>query len=106
MSDEQMENEIIDLNLTAPRIPLRDVRALLERVTYRTERPEGTTSTFVHAFFDGKFWLGTGHTACVSPENFNAELGVKHATQNAEKIATDKLYELEGWRLFCDLNGV
>ena len=65
----------------APRVTKADIDALMARVTYTVEqRPGGTTSTFVHAFLDGKFFLATGFSACVNAEN--------------------KLWELEGYRLF------
>ena len=86
----------------APRVTKADVLALKERITYTTEqRPGGTTSTFVHAFLDGKFFLATGFSACVNAENFDADIGERLARSNAEKHAENKLWELEGYRLFA-----
>jgi hypothetical protein len=102
MNDRSMEQEIVDLGLTAPRITLEHIMAMLDRVEIHIGNPPSTTSTFAHAFLDGKFLLATGHTACVDPSNFNAELGAKYATERAFELAKDKLYELEGYRLYCE----
>lgn len=86
----------------APRVTKSDIDALKERITYTTEQcPGGTTSTFVHAFLDGKFFLATGFSACVNAENFDADIGERLARGNAEKHAENKLWELEGYCLFA-----
>jgi hypothetical protein len=100
MNDDQVEQEIQAKGLTAPRIVPGMILALMERVTYATVVPAGTTSTFVLAFLDGKFHLATGFSACVSVENFDAELGEKIAKVKAITLAQDKLWELEGYRMF------
>lgn len=99
-TDEQMEQEIQDKGLTAPRVTLDQIKAMMKRVQYKFNQTEGTTSTFAHAFLDGEFFLATGHSACVSKENFDAELGREYAQSNAEKHAQDKLWELEGYNLY------
>lgn len=100
-SDEAIETEIKAKGLdTAPRISKYQIDDMMARVVYVVVVPEGTTSTFCHAFLDGKFHLGTGHSACVSAQNFNAETGAKIAKGKAEQIARDKLWELEGYALF------
>lgn len=86
--------------LNAPRIHPKEIEKLMERVQYKTIVPEGTTSTLVHAFLDGRFLLGSGHSACVSPENFNADIGRSIAMSEATQAAADKLWELEGYRLY------
>lgn len=98
-ADHRAEAEIVAKGLTAPRVTAAQINALMDTVTWRYEQPEGTTSTFAHAFL-GRFYLATGHSACVSPENFNAELGMKYAREQAEGKARDKLWELEGYALF------
>lgn len=97
-ADHRSEAEIVAKGLTAPRVTAAQINALMDTVTWRYEQPEGTTSTFAHAFL-GRFYLATGHSACVSPENFNADLGMKYAREQAEGKARDKLWELEGWSL-------
>jgi hypothetical protein len=90
-----------DVKTNAPRVTPEQIGALMDRVFYSVDlRPSGSTSTLVHAFLDGKFYLASGHSACVSPENFNAEQGVKSAKDKARRGAEDKLWELEGYALF------
>ncbi|MEQ1454273.1 Gp49 family protein [Acinetobacter nosocomialis] len=100
MTKDVTEQELVEKSV-APRVTKAQIDALMERVTYTVEqRPGGTTSTFVHAFLDGKFFLATGFSACVNAENFDAEIGERMARSNAEKLAENKLWELEGYRLF------
>lgn len=99
-TDEQMEQEIQDKGLEAPRVTLDQIKEMMTRVQYVFEQPEGTTSTFAHAFLNGDFYLATGHTACVSKENFDVSLGIKYAQEEAAQKAQDKLWELEGYNLY------
>lgn len=97
-ADQRAEAEIVSAGLTAPRVTAEQIQALMEKLTWRYEQPEGTTSTFAHAYRD-RFYLATGHSACVSPDNFNAALGQKYAREQAEGKAREKLWELEGYVL-------
>ncbi|ENU16705.1 Gp49 family protein [Acinetobacter lwoffii] len=99
-TDEQMEQEIQDKGLEAPRVTLDQIKEMMTHVQYVFEQPEGTTSTFAHAFLNGDFYLATGHTACVSKENFDVLLGIKYAQEEAAQKAQDKLWELEGYNLY------
>lgn len=81
------------------------IDSLMKRVQYViVQRPDNTTSTFVHAYLDGKFFLGTGFSSCVSEQNFNSEIGERVAKQKAVIEAANKLWELEGYRLYSSLN--
>ncbi|MEB5475519.1 hypothetical protein I2F25_00380 [Acinetobacter pollinis] len=85
----------------APRVTKEQIDALMDQVTYVVVRQPGdTTSTFVHAYLDGSFFLASGFSACMNKDNFNAEIGERLARSNAEKNAQNKLWELEGYRLF------
>jgi hypothetical protein len=99
MNDQTIEQEIQAKGLTAARVTLAQIDALMARVTYVGGRVGETTSTVVHAFLDGAFLLASGHSACVSVENFDAELGTKMATRQAEAKARDQLWLLEGYAL-------
>lgn len=107
--DNNIEKAIQAAGLTAPRITQVQINLLHATVTYVTTQPEGTTTTFCHAYLpgtDGKqFLLATGTSACVSPENFNAEIGRNIAEGKAASLAKDKLWELEGYALFKQMNG-
>lgn len=87
----------------APWVTSGQIQGLMEHVSYRFENPEGTTSTFCHAFLNDKFYLATGHSASVSLANFNPEIGGRMAQANAAKKAESKLWELEGYSLFKQL---
>lgn len=101
-ADQRMESEITAAGLDAPRVTADQIQALMDRVVFRYEHPEGATSTFAHAFLGG-FYLATGHSACVSPENYKPALGQKYAREQAEPKARDKLWELEGYALHKQL---
>jgi len=96
-SDASIEQEIQQKGLTAPRVTPDRIDLLMERVQF-TFNTLGT-STFYHAFLDAEFYLATGHSACVSKENFDKELGQKFAVDKALSAARDKLWELEGYTL-------
>ncbi|WP_289100962.1 Gp49 family protein [uncultured Marinobacter sp.] len=104
MSDQTIEDQIVAKGLTAPRISLAHVQKMKERLEYLFERCPGKTTTFCHVYLDGTFYLATGVSACVSPENFDSQVGIDVARTKAEALATDKLYELEGYRLWSELN--
>lgn len=98
-ADQRAEVEIVSAGLTTgARVTAEQIQALMAKITWLYEQPAGTTSTFAHAFL-GRFYLTTGHSACVSQENFNAALGMKYAREQAESKARDKLWEHEGYVL-------
>jgi len=99
MNDQAIEQEVVAKGLTAPRVTKGQIDAMMERVQYVGGRVGDTTSTVVHAFLDGDFLLASGHSACVSPENFNADLGFSVAKDEAEAKARDQLWLLEGYVL-------
>lgn len=100
MTDHTIEAEIVAKCLTAPRVTKARIDELMARIVYTCDqRPNGSTTTLVHAFLDGDFYLATGVSACVSVANFDANIGRDIATANAESAAQDKLWELEGYAL-------
>lgn len=108
MDDNKTEQAIIKAGLTAPRIFPENINQLHSTVVYVDSQPSGCTSSYCHAFLPGKdgkmFSLATGHSACVSPENFNPQIGKDVAFNKASLAAKDKLWELEGYALFKELN--
>lgn len=87
----------------APKISQDSIQALMSRVVWSVGREGETTSTFAHAYLDG-FYLASGHSACVSPANFNLEKGSEYALNNAFGKVEDKLWELEGYALRKELD--
>jgi hypothetical protein len=110
MDDQQIEREIQAKGLTAPRVTTADIEANIASEHYftayggakwgRVTRDEPKNSdalkllTFCVLVLGNGFTV-TGESACVSPENFDPELGRKIARQNA----IDKLWPLMGYAL-------
>jgi hypothetical protein len=115
MKPDEIEQEIQDKGLTAPRVTLEDIEANITSAFYFTAaqgaekaaRDNGSYAagspaeglalgllTFCVLVLRNGFTV-TGESACVSPENFDAELGRKIARQNA--IA--KVWPLMGYAL-------
>ena len=100
----KVEDMILTKGLTAPRVTPEQIEALVDRVRYRYA-VQGT-STFCHVFLDDKFYLVTGHSACVSPENFDEGIGRTVAFNNAAAAMRNKLWELEGYALYKEMSNV
>lgn len=98
------EQEVAAIS-TGERVTQEQIDTLMAKVEYKFDVPEGTTSTFCHAFIDG-FFLASGFSACVVAENFNAEIGQRYAKADAEAKARQKLWELEGYALKKKLDDV
>lgn len=103
VNDSSIEAEIQAKGLTAPRVTPATIDALVNRVSHVYFVHE--TSTFCHAFLDGKFFLASGHSACVSKENFDHALGRKIAYENMLEPMRNKLWEMEGYALRKSLEG-
>lgn len=124
MNDNAIEREIQAKGLTAPRITLDDIEANIASEHYFTaaegclgayaanndRHPAGTVHgpldaaalpllTFCVLVLRNGFTV-TGEAACVSPENFDAEIGRKVARHNA----VEKIWPLMGYALKERLN--
>ncbi|GAB0890429.1 Gp49 family protein [Escherichia coli] len=114
MNDQQIEKEIQDKGLTAPRITPQHIQSLISGEYYFTaedgvqqamHKQDELTKlvgphreieflTFCVLVLKNGFTV-TGESACASPENFDAEIGRKIARQNA----VNKIWMLEGYLL-------
>ena len=81
------------------KVTKEQIDAIMDGVVYYVHQIPDTTTTIAVAFDKDGFSLGIGMSACVDPANFNEELGNQYACEDAEKKATAKLWELEGYRL-------
>jgi hypothetical protein len=110
----EIEKEIQDKGLTAPRVTPQRIKDVVVSEYYFTagdgasgemashdEQPNMfcydsnlDLLTFCILVLENGFTV-TGESACASPENFDAELGRKIARQNAES----KIWMLEGYAL-------
>ena len=108
-TEQQIEQEIQDKGLNAPRLTPEIINSKIVGVEYILTRdvckrdngveifdaPEPLqTLTFCILTLENGFTV-TGESACASPENFDAEIGKKIAYQNAR----EKIWMLEGYLL-------
>lgn len=98
MSRKQIEQDIQDKGLTAPRITPDQIDATVVGEQYHVF--DGTTLTVCCLLLANGFTV-TGESACASPENFDIELGRKIARENAKQ----KIWALEGYALRNKLSG-
>jgi hypothetical protein len=96
-TDKQIERDIQDANLTAPRVTPDKLDAIIADVWYGII-PATTTTICALKLENGFVVVGT--SACISPENFDSELGQKIARQKAR----DQLWQLEGYRKRAELH--
>lgn len=92
MSEEQIEKEIQEKNLNAPRLTPALIDAAVKEKTFHVF---GDTCLTVCCLTLVNGFTVTGESACASPENFNAEIGEKIAFEQAR----NKIWMLEGYLL-------
>ena len=92
MNDQEIEKEIKEKGLTAPRVTPEQIESVIVSEQYHVF--EGTTFTSCLLTLKNGFTVH-GESACASPENFDPELGRKIA-QNKKK---NKIWMLEGYLL-------
>jgi len=107
---QQLEDEIVSKGLIAPRITPADIESNIASEYYFTAADGVSVEadaapsycyekvldllTFCVLVLQNGFTV-TGESACVSPENFDAEIGKKIARQNA----VQKIWPLMGYEL-------
>lgn len=92
MTEQAIEKEIQEKNLNAPRLTPNLIDAAIKEEDYHVF--EKTCLTVCCLTLRNGFTV-TGESACVSPENFDAEIGRKIARENAR----NKIWMLEGYLL-------
>ncbi len=92
MNDSQIEKEIKEKGLNAPRVTPEHLESVIVSEQYHVFA--GTTFTACLLTLKNGYTV-LGESACASPENFNAELGRKIARENAK----NKIWSLEGYLL-------
>ena len=113
MNDQQIEQEIQEKGLTAPRVTPADIEANIVGEHYFTaSQAVAAVEGCVHEIGKSPDWgtlqlltfcvlvlkngfTVTGESACASPDNFDAEIGRKIARQNA----VQKLWPMMGYHL-------
>lgn len=92
MIESEVEQEVLNKGLTAPRVTPEIVDATIVDEDYHVF-PRTTLTVCCLKLRNG--FTVTGESACASPENFDVELGRKIARQNAR----EKIWALEGYAL-------
>lgn len=92
MNEDKLEKEIQEKGLTAPRLTPELIDATIADKTFHVF--DGSQLTVCCLTLQNGFTV-TGESACLSPENFNQEIGEKVAFGNAR----DKIWALEGYLL-------
>lgn len=92
MNDNEIENEIKEKGLTAPRVTPEHLESVIVSEQYHVF--QNTTFTACLLTLKNGYTV-LGESACASPENFNADLGRKIARDNAK----NKIWSLEGYLL-------
>ena len=99
-SDEAIERQIRASGAAlAPRVTKEHIDSLVADLVIKTHHFPGTTSTVAVASLPDGYVVATGYSACISPENFKAHIGIGIAADNAIAAARSKLWELEGYVL-------
>jgi len=92
MFENELEKEIQDKGLIAPHLTPELIDAAIASEAYHVF--EGSQLTVCCLTLKNGFTV-TGESACVSPENFNIEIGRKISHDNAR----NKIWLLEGYLL-------
>lgn len=98
-NEKELEQEINDKGLNAPRLTPELIDATIKKVEYHVF--QNTCLTVCCMTLQNGFTV-TGESACVSPKNFNKEIGEKIAFDNAR----NKIWVLEGYLLKQKLSEV
>lgn len=91
-SEEKIESQIQSKNLNAPRLTPDGISAKIKGATF-TNLPSGKCVICEITLENG--FTVRGESACVSPENFDQDIGNDIAYKNAR----DKIWQLEGYLL-------
>ena len=90
--ENEIEKELNEKGLNAPRLCPTDIDAVIKSKTF-TNLPSGKCMVCELTLKNG--YTIRGEAACVSPENFNQEIGEKISFEDARK----KIWGLEGYLL-------
>ena len=91
-TEKEIEKEIKGKGLNAPRLNPEHIDSVIKSKTF-TNLPSGKCMICEITLKNG--YTVRGEAACVSPENFNQEIGEKISFENAR----DKIWQLEGYLL-------
>lgn len=96
MTEQEVEGDIAEKGLTAPRVTPERVDAQIAAEQYYV--PPGSTLTICVLTLLNGFTV-VGESACASPKNFDPEVGRRIAREKAR----EKIWAFEGYRLRSEL---
>lgn len=99
MTSINIEKELVEKGLTAPRITPEHIEDTIMDEQYHVF-PDTTFTVCLLTLKNG--FNVIGESACASPENFDADIGRKIARENAK----NKIWALEGYLLKDKLHSV
>lgn len=103
MTNEQIEKEIVDKNLTAPRVSLQSIKDKIQEVEYvKHITKKGKILRWAIITMDNDFGVVGKPSCSASIENDDEELGEKIAYDNA----FDEIWALEGYNLASKLKTI
>lgn len=105
-SDQEMQKDFEASGSIYPKVEASSIEEIMQRVNYDVHVVPNTTTTVITGYIPigaTNFTLCTEIMACVDPRNFNAEKGAKYGIEKAAGAAKNKLWELEGYRLACEI---
>ena len=106
LTDTDIEKEVVNAGLTAPRVTLDSVNAILEQMRYEHWVVPNTTTIVVAGILPNDFVVALGTASTVSKENFDLSIGLKIATADCLTNTRNKILEMEGYALSKQLNSV
>lgn len=106
LTDASIEQDIIDAGLTAPRVTLDNVNAILEQMRYEHWVIPNTTNIVVAGILPNDFVVALGTASTVSKENFDFSIGFQIATNDCLNNARNKIWEMEGYALRKQLDSL
>ena len=98
MDCKALEDEIVAKGLTAPRVTKQQIDDLISGAKEIQYHVMAETVTVCCVTLSCGFRV-VAYSACISPENFDSEIGQKVALDNVR----EKLWELEGYRLRSEM---
>lgn len=92
MNEQDLEKELQEKGLNAPRLTPENIDAVIDHVDFHIFEQSCLTVCCI-TLKNG--WNVTGESACISPENFDKDVGRRISRKNAR----EKIWALEGYLL-------
>ena len=102
----KVQEELDAKGKVAPRVQVATIQSLVDSLTYSTVRIPNTTCTVAAAIMPNGFVVALGESYAVSSSNFDPDVGVKVAIDDARAKAIDKFWFGEGYALRKSLDNL